>query len=223
MIDFTQYPNVDYEVRQAKSKSEQTLIKFSVKKIKELNDRVDTVEKVITQHEVINVDLSIKRQCIFEAKFSGNGPNFKISNYLITDRLTTYGLQKIAINLVHFNSIVELNLSGSVIYDFQAIFFCEALMKNRTIQILRLKNNKFTNSSAEAFSHVLKIQSSLKQVDLFGNNFTKIGIESLAKSLRFNQSIIGIDLRNKDTNLNRVKPILKILRFNTRLIDLDYI
>jgi hypothetical protein len=125
-------------------------------------------------------------------------------------------------NAIQASSLTHLSIPASGIDDDRCKVLCAALLKNRTITLLDISNNKIKNQGARSIATVLASSTAQLSVLKLGNN--KLGPGSglcLGKALEVNTSLKHLDLR-----LNRLSDeggcdLFNNLKNNTTLSVLD--
>lgn len=227
-MEYLQENKVEYKIESDWDSPESAVIRFNVKQIKFLEERVKLCEKILISWEISAADFSKNKIAIFEVTATEGmykGRKAILINELLTNRLNSLGFQVLFRYFAQKSlKLLSLNISGNNLNDSQICKLAEALMINDSIKFLSLRNNNFTTASARAIAIMLRYNKTLISLDLHNNNLRLPAISEIAGGIRVNRTLQTIDIGDKNlSNLSRVKPTIKVIRFSTSMKDLKYV
>ena len=126
----------------------------------------------------------------------------------------------IAESLKHNHSLLEINLSNCDISEKECEAIGEALMVNRSLQVLDLYDNPIS-AGVEHIAESLKHNHSLLKVNLSRCDISEKGAKSLAISLKENNSLLTLILSRNYLSDGAAAHIADGLRHNDHLKKLD--
>ena len=92
----------------------------------------------------------------------------------------------------------------------------DALINNRTVEVLRLCNQQVGDNGARALSKMLHQNERLDKIDLFGNVVTATGAEAFIKSIDTNNTIQFINLKSNCVSDEILFEVEKKLSLNSQ-------
>jgi len=129
-------------------------------------------------------------------------------------------IKEIVYGLIHTTVTIDLILSDCNIGDMEAIAISDALVINRTLQKLTLRQNRISEIGANAIAKALKINNILRSLILGQNNIGDRGATTIADGLRKNGTLKILILdANKISDIG-AKAIAEALKTNTTLTQL---
>ena len=126
----------------------------------------------------------------------------------------------IAESLKHNHSLLEINLSNCDISEKECEAIGEALMVNRSLQVLDLYDNPIS-AGVEHIAESLKHNHSLLEINLSRCDISEKGAKSLAISLKENNSLLTLILSGNNLSDGAAAHIADGLRHNDHLKKLD--
>ena len=130
------------------------------------------------------------------------------------------GVVHIAESLKHNHSLLEINLSNCDISEKECEAIGEALMVNRSLQVLDLYDNPIS-AGVEHIAESLKHNHSLLEINLSRCDISEKGAKSLAISLKENNSLLTLILSGNSLSDGAAAHIADGLRHNDHLKKLD--
>jgi hypothetical protein len=130
-------------------------------------------------------------------------------------------IKEIVYGLIQTTTVtIDLILSDCNIGDMEAIAISDALVINRTLQKLTLRQNRISEIGANAIAKALKINNILSSLILGQNNIGDRGATTIADGLRKNGTLKILILdANKISDIG-AKAIAEALKTNTTLTQL---
>jgi len=125
---------------------------------------------------------------------------------------------------INNNQCRELRLISNQITSSGASILADALLNNRTLELLSLWNNQVRDIGVQSLSNALSInRSTLKKLDLSQNDVTDEGARHLAQMLKTNKKLTHLTLSNNKIGDEGVQLLADALRNrNTTLQSLSF-
>ena len=157
---------------------------------------VHIAESLKHNHSLLEINL---RRCgITEKGCKAIGDALMVNRYLqvldLYNNAISAAVVHITKSLKHNHSLLEINLGNCGISEKGAKAICEALMVNRSLQVLDLEYNPIS-AGVVHIAESLKHNRSLLKINLGACGLTEKGAESLAISLKENNSLQTLILR----------------------------
>ena len=183
---------------------------------------VHIAESLKCNHSLLEIDLG---NCgISEKGGKAIGNALMVNRYLqvldLRDNPISAGVVHIAESLKHNHSLLAINLSNCGISEKGSKAIGDALMVNRSLQVLDLHDNPIS-AGVVHIAESLKRNCSLLKINLGLCSITEKGAESLAISLKENNSLQTLNLRGNYLSDRGGAHIADGLRHNNRLKRLD--
>lgn len=203
---------------------------FNSQNAEQLQDKSDLqnlMKDVSSDHLHLSLVLSnLTNLKTFSAYFGYSINNDRLRDCGINFRWNYFGMTindglKLA-SAIETSTITSLSLPASGIDDDRCRVLCHSILKNKTLRILDLSNNKIKDPGAKALASLLASPTSTLLTLKLSNN--KIGSESglsFGKALVVNSSLSNLDLRLGHLGDEGGHHLLSHLKRNNALESLD--
>ncbi len=127
----------------------------------------------------------------------------------------------IANALIINRSLQYLKLSQNKITSKGCKAIGEMLKSNRTLIYLKICRNKLRDEGIQFICEALMINETLQHLDIYQTKMSTIGCASIAQMLRTNRTLTLIDIGDNNISDNGIIVIADALKYNNTLIELD--
>ena len=118
------------------------------------------------------------------------------------------------------NVLSELLINSTKCNDFCASKIANMLKISKTLILLSLLGNKFTNKGIDMILSTLRMNDTLKQISIGNNYLNSDAFIHLADYLAFNKSLLFLEIKSSKLNDEILKKLSKKLLNNNTLLNL---
>lgn len=120
------------------------------------------------------------------------------------------------------SSLTYLDLSGNKIPESSALALSQALISNKSLSTLKIRDCALGDAGAQAFASCLAHNATLDHVNLGSNGIGPLGAQAIAQGLKDNKSIGNLNLSHNPFSPAGLKLIIEAISSGDSLREVDF-
>jgi hypothetical protein len=193
-----------------------------------LNSTVESVVKKRIRPCVIkfsNYDFFADKNIEYLTRLFYNNKDLRIIlgyQFLCDSLLTSYGAEKLYQALILNKTILLLDLRNNNIGPEGSMFIASMIKDCKSLEHIYLGNNNIGNEGVKLIAEALKTKNKIEKIILDMNEISDIGLAYICETIRVNDTLVSLSLEDNLITNEGLKMFVNVLAVNYSLLSVGF-